>query len=170
MTLRNGARMRKNKNKPGPSGMSRNEAFSLPEKWGGRNCLLPVNVNIIRDIKDAMGGDEILEFTTAEFSEQCKSIFDELGFSSILSFENVWDIFTAMLPHVPRNEDTEGKLLRVNSSHTDERHLILHIQVFNASKSYYISDSNQSSKPILKGCSLVPPVRLSSSFVSFVLR
>lgn len=92
--------MRKNKHKPGPSGMSRNEAFSLPENWGGRDCLLPVDINIIREIKEQMGGDQLLEFTTEEFSFECQSILDQLGFSDILSFQNVWDVFQAMLPHI----------------------------------------------------------------------
>jgi len=35
MDMRNGAHMRKNKDKAGPSSMSRNTAFSLPETWGG---------------------------------------------------------------------------------------------------------------------------------------
>lgn len=99
--------MRKDKKKPGPSAMSRNEAFSLPEKWGGRNCLLPVDIDIIRDIKKEMGGDQILEFTTPEFSEQCQLIFDELGFDGILSFENVWDIFIAMLPHISHSDGAD---------------------------------------------------------------
>ena len=43
-----------------------NEAFALPEKWGGRNCLIPVDVEVIRDIKAAMGGDSLLSFVSAD--------------------------------------------------------------------------------------------------------
>jgi hypothetical protein len=97
MEFRNGARMRKDKNKPGPSGMSRNDAFSLPSSWGGRNCLLPVDIDVIREIKVAMGGDAILEFVSVEFSQQAQVAFDSLGISE-LTFQNVWTIFEAMLP------------------------------------------------------------------------
>ena len=48
--------MRKDNEKEGPSGMSQNEAFSLPENWGGRDCLLKVDVAVIRELKEAMGG------------------------------------------------------------------------------------------------------------------
>lgn len=44
---RNSFKSRKDNNKAGPSGMSRNTAFSMPEEWGGKNCLLPVDVAVI---------------------------------------------------------------------------------------------------------------------------
>lgn len=99
MDLRNGTRMRKDKHKPGPSGMSRNEAFSMPEQWGGRNCLLPVDVNVIREIKEAMGGDSLLEFTTPEFSAEVQAAYDTLGVAK-LTLENVWHVFQALYPLV----------------------------------------------------------------------
>jgi len=95
MDLRNSARMRTDKNKPGPSGMSRNEAFSLPSSWGGRNCLLPVDVKVIQEIKEAMGGDALLEFTTAEFSECAQAAYDTLNISE-LNVENIWHVFRAL--------------------------------------------------------------------------
>lgn len=97
MELRNSTRVRKDNNKPGPSGMSRNDAFSLPETWGGRNCLLPVDVDVIREIKEAMGGDALLEFVSAEFSERAQAAYDSLAITE-LTFENVWNVFEAMLP------------------------------------------------------------------------
>jgi len=57
---------------PGPSGMSRSEAFSMPENWGGRDGLLPVDVNVVRELKEVMGGDDILEFVSEEFSERAQ--------------------------------------------------------------------------------------------------
>ena len=91
--------MRKDKAKAGPSGMSRNEAFSMPENWGGRNCLLPVDVNMIREIKEAMGGDALLEFTTPEFSARAQAAYDTLAISE-LTLANVWYIFEALRPLV----------------------------------------------------------------------
>jgi hypothetical protein len=75
--------------------MSRNEAFSLPESWGGRNCLLSIDVEVIREIKAAMGGDAILEFTSSEFSERARATYDSLAISE-LTFQNVWVVFTDM--------------------------------------------------------------------------
>jgi hypothetical protein len=92
MDFRNGARMRLDKTKAGPSGMSRNEAFSLPENWGGRDCLLPVDVNVIRELKEAMGGDDILEFVSEEFAERAQAAYNSLHIRN-LTAENVWYIF-----------------------------------------------------------------------------
>ena len=69
MDFRNGARMQKDNDIPGPSGMSQNEAFSLLESWGGRNCLLEVDMAVVQELKKAMGGDEILEFVSADFAQ-----------------------------------------------------------------------------------------------------
>lgn len=92
MDFRNGVPMRKNNNKAGPSSISRNEAFFLPQNWGGRNCLLPVDLDVIRELKVAMGGDSVLDFVTPEFSERAKAAYDSLNILS-LTVENVWEIF-----------------------------------------------------------------------------
>lgn len=97
MEFRNGVRMRKDNEKAGPSGMSRNEAFSLPENWGGRNCLLEVDMVIIRELKEAMGGNEILDFVSAEFSQRAQAAYDTLDIND-LNLENVWYVFTDLCP------------------------------------------------------------------------
>jgi hypothetical protein len=99
MEFRNGACMQKDKEKASPSGMSRNEAFSLPEQWGGRNCLLPVDVNVIQEIKAAMGGDALLDFTTPKFSVQVQAVYDTLHISE-LTLQNVWLVFQSLYPLV----------------------------------------------------------------------
>ncbi|KAI0697862.1 hypothetical protein BC835DRAFT_1269742 [Cytidiella melzeri] len=99
MEFRNTLPIRKQKNKPGPSGMSRNDAFTLPDKWGGRNCLLPVDMHIIRDIKEAMGGDDILEFVSRDFRKCAEHVYASLNIAQ-LGFDNVWFVFNAMLPLV----------------------------------------------------------------------
>lgn len=102
MEFRNGCRMRKDKQKPGPSGMSRNQAFSLPEQWGGRDCLLkipPEDLTVIKKLKEELGGDELLSFSTPEFSICAQKAYDSLDLID-LTFENVWSVFTAMLPLV----------------------------------------------------------------------
>jgi hypothetical protein len=99
MDFWNGARMRKDNAKVGPSGMSRNEAFSLPESWGGRNCLLPVDIAIIRELKEAMGGSALLQFTSIEFSQLAQASYDTLNVAE-LTFENVWSVFNVLYPLV----------------------------------------------------------------------
>ena len=90
---------RKDNSKPGPSGMSRNAVFSMPECWGGRNCLLPIDVAVIQEIKEVMGGDEILEFVSCKFSEHAEAAYESLHVQD-LTFENVWPIFKELIPLV----------------------------------------------------------------------
>ena len=99
MDFRNGAQMQKDNDKPGPSGMSRNEAFSLPESWGGRNCLLEVDMAVVQELKEAMGGDEILEFVSADFAQRAQAAYDTLGVTD-LNLENVWYVFRDLYPLV----------------------------------------------------------------------
>jgi hypothetical protein len=99
MDFRNGARMHKDNEKAGPSRMSCNEAFSLPENWGSRNCLLEVDVGIIHELKEAMGGNKILEFVSAEFSQCAQAAYDTLGVVD-LNLENVWYVFRDLYPLV----------------------------------------------------------------------
>jgi len=98
MEFRNGCMMRKDKEKPGPSGMSRNQAFSLPGDWGGRNCLLKIDdISIIKKLKEELGGDDLVSFLTPEFSVCAREAYDSLDIGD-LTFENVWIVFVAMLP------------------------------------------------------------------------
>ncbi|KAJ3768178.1 hypothetical protein FB446DRAFT_707236 [Lentinula raphanica] len=60
--------MRKNKNKPGPSGRLRDKVFTLHEDWGGKNFLMPVDTSIICSMREAMGGDSILNFVNEDFA------------------------------------------------------------------------------------------------------
>lgn len=88
--------MRKDKEKAGPSGMSRDQAFTLYEEWGGKDFLMPVDVSIIWEIKEEMGGDETLEFVSAPFRTLAQAAYDSLHITELL-MENVWDVFSAML-------------------------------------------------------------------------
>jgi hypothetical protein len=85
--------------KMGPSGMSHNEAFSLSESWGGQNCLLPVDVDVICEIEAEMGGDALLNFVSDEFAAQCQAVYDGLHISE-LTLANIWQVFIVMLPLV----------------------------------------------------------------------
>ena len=98
MEFRNGCRMRMNNNKPGPSGMSRNHAFALPEQWGGKDCLLKIeDLSVITELKESLGGEALLAFSTTEFMVCAQNAYDSLDITE-LTFENVWNVFTAMLP------------------------------------------------------------------------
>ena len=92
--------MRKDNKKAGPSGCSRNDAFSLHENYGLGDSLLPIdNMELIRELKTAMGGDAILEFVDAEFSERAELAYTTLKIEK-LTMENVWIVFNELLPLV----------------------------------------------------------------------
>ena len=98
VTYANRVPTQKDKDKPGPSGISRNEAYSLYESWGGRDCLLPVtNMELIHELKEALGGTELLEFSDPDLSARAQDAFDSLG-TFTLWFDNVWVAFWQILP------------------------------------------------------------------------
>lgn len=100
ITYVNGVPMRKDSSKPGPSGVSRNEAYSLYESWGGRNCLLPItNMELIHELKEELGGPELLEFCDRDISARAQNAYESLGVFS-LRFNNVWGVFQRILPLV----------------------------------------------------------------------
>ena len=97
VAFRNGVRMRKDSKKAGPSGCSRNDAFSLYHKYGLSDCLLPIkNMGLIQELKTSMGGDAILEFVSAEFSERAELAYATLEIEK-LTMENVWVVFHQLL-------------------------------------------------------------------------
>ncbi|KAK7055718.1 hypothetical protein R3P38DRAFT_2848678 [Favolaschia claudopus] len=99
VNFRNGAPMRSQPDKPGPSGMSRDVAFALPESWGGINCLLPIPVERVRRMKADLGGDALLEFTEPEFTARAQAVLDTLQ-PLKLTLDNGWTVFRVMLPLV----------------------------------------------------------------------
>jgi hypothetical protein len=104
MEFRNGVKTHKDKEKPGPSGMSRNHAFSLPAEWGGRDCILNIDdLSVIKELKEQLGGRDLISFLTPEFATRAQVAYDSLEIIG-LTQENVWSIFTAMLPLVSDSE------------------------------------------------------------------
>ncbi|KAF8952860.1 hypothetical protein BDZ97DRAFT_1909005 [Flammula alnicola] len=82
MSMRNAQKMRKDNEKAGPSGCSRNDAFSLPHNFGLSNELLPLNddqLKIVSEIKEFMGGDALLAFVSTEFSAKAELAYISLA-------------------------------------------------------------------------------------------
>ncbi|KAG1750783.1 hypothetical protein EDB19DRAFT_1893324 [Suillus lakei] len=80
-----------------PSGVSPNIAMSLHEDYDAENCLQPVDHDVIKNLMEEIGGEDLICFVGSEYSVATQSIFDNLGFT-VLTFENVWQVFAAMLP------------------------------------------------------------------------
>ncbi|KAF8324691.1 uncharacterized protein EI90DRAFT_3281949 [Cantharellus anzutake] len=95
----NAARVRKVQGKKLPSGTSAYDVFTFPDKYGLENCLIPVDVNIVHEMKSAMGGDSLLEFVSLEFSQKAIAAYEAIG-SPALSMQNAWDVFKLLLSYM----------------------------------------------------------------------
>ena len=89
--------VRRDRNKLIPSGVAPNVAYALYQQHGGENCLQPVDRAVIRHLMEELGGKDLIRFVPAEYAEKAQSIYDALGIKD-LTLQNVWHVFTAMLP------------------------------------------------------------------------
>ncbi|KAG1787291.1 uncharacterized protein HD556DRAFT_1247053, partial [Suillus plorans] len=79
------------------SGVSPNIAMSLHEDYGTKNCLQPVDRDVVKNLMEEIGGEDLVRFIGSEYSVAAQSIFNDLGFT-VLTFKNVWQVFATMLP------------------------------------------------------------------------
>lgn len=80
-----------------PSGCSPNVAMALYSTYGAENCLQPVDTATIDELMAQVGGEELLQFVTPAYAKKAQDIYNELQIGK-LTFENVWAIFSKMLP------------------------------------------------------------------------
>ena len=73
--------------------------MTLHSQFGGENCLQPMDTKIIDALIKEIGGDEILHFVTPAYAQQAQAIYNNLQIDE-LTFQNVWIIFSRMLPHM----------------------------------------------------------------------
>ena len=67
-------------------------------EWGGRDCLLKLEyLSVVSELKEELGGDALIVFSMPEFAARAQVVYDSLGIIQI-TFENVWAVFTSMLP------------------------------------------------------------------------
>lgn len=82
-----------------PSGVSPNVAFTLYQEYDAENCLQDVDVEVVQKLMDDIGGEELIRFVSVEYAARAQEIFDSLNVPK-LTFENVWEVFSAMLPYL----------------------------------------------------------------------
>ncbi|KAG6848069.1 hypothetical protein H0H93_003660 [Arthromyces matolae] len=87
------------RNKLLPSGVSPNIAYQLPHDYNGENQLQKVQVDVLHQLMEEIGGEALIRFVTPEYARRAQAVYDSLQISS-LSYENVWFIFQAMLPYM----------------------------------------------------------------------
>jgi hypothetical protein len=67
--------------------MSQNEAYSLPHKWGGHQCLLHVDLDVVHEIKEFISNSEDLfhfPLITAEFERQAEEVYQSLHIHELI--------------------------------------------------------------------------------------
>lgn len=86
-------------NKQIPSGVSPDVAYALHAEYDAEDCLQPVDPDIVQGLMDAIGGEDLIRFVTVEYADRAQAVFDSLHVPK-LTFQNVWEVFSAMLPHL----------------------------------------------------------------------
>jgi len=81
-------------------GCSWNKVFSLHENYGLTDHLpwIP-DMFIIHKLREEMGSDQLLSLFCQISAARCDAAYESLAISE-LTFENVWEVFQALLPLV----------------------------------------------------------------------
>jgi hypothetical protein len=90
---------RRDRKKQLPSGVSPNVAYTLYQEYDAENCLQAVDVDVVQKLMDDIGGEELNRFVSVEYAARAQEVFDSLNVLK-LAFENVWEVFSAMLPYL----------------------------------------------------------------------
>lgn len=84
---------------PSGKGITPNHIYSFPKDYGLKDQLIPVDCNLIRELKLQLGGDSLLNFVPPEFAELAFTAYEKLG-SPAVSIHNAWEVFVQIVPHV----------------------------------------------------------------------
>ena len=71
--------------------------MSLHQDYNAENCLQLVDRDVVKNLMEEIGGEDLIRFIDLEYSNTAQLIFNNLGYT-VLTFENVWQVFSAMLP------------------------------------------------------------------------
>ena len=98
----NNKKVRKQKTKVLPSGVSPNIAYTLPERFDGVNCLQPVDRDLIQEMMDSPAMDEDKHLACdwgvpESFALRAQKAMEALHIQEI-NLHNVWITFSALLP------------------------------------------------------------------------
>lgn len=72
-------------------------AYTLHEKYGGQNCLQPVDRDFVKSVMEDLGGEDLIRFVSVEYAALAADVMEYVGFGK-LTFHNVWLVFSAMMP------------------------------------------------------------------------
>jgi hypothetical protein len=89
--------VRLDRNKLIPLGVAPSVAYSLCKKYGGEDCLQPVDTAVVTRLMEELGSEDLIHFVSAEYARKAQEVFNTLGIND-LTLQNVWHVFRAMLP------------------------------------------------------------------------
>ena len=95
----NNRRMRKQKDKLLPSGVPPNIAYTFPERFGGEECLQPIDRNIVQEMLDGMQAnhDALTDWGVPEdFATRAEAALNRLRVREV-TMTNVWLVFAGIL-------------------------------------------------------------------------
>ena len=100
----NNRRVRKQKDKILPSGVSPSYAYTFPEDYGGVDCLQPVDREVIEEVLHDLE-PEMVALTDwgvpPEFARRAQAICDMINLKvNQVSINEVWVAFSAILAHL----------------------------------------------------------------------
>src|ERR1700742_4696207 len=97
----NNRRMRKQKDKVLPSGVTPDFAYTFPDQFGGRDCLIPVDRQVVKEILDDMEAekDALTDWgVPPEFAAAASAAAISLEINiEECSLNNIWWIFAAII-------------------------------------------------------------------------
>jgi hypothetical protein len=82
-----------------PSGVLPDVTVSLCTEYRGENCLQSVDTTVVQNLMEELRGEDLIHFVSIEYADCAQGIFNNLGISK-LTFKNVWEVFSTMLPHL----------------------------------------------------------------------
>ncbi|KAJ6470227.1 hypothetical protein C8R47DRAFT_988782, partial [Mycena vitilis] len=88
--------VRKQKGKLLPTGGRIGEFYTRPDKWGGRDQLVSVDLTVIDALIEEHSPPRLFQFGTDEMVDLCKGLYKAIG-SPEVSARNGWAVFTAMI-------------------------------------------------------------------------
>ncbi|KAJ2935155.1 hypothetical protein H1R20_g1901, partial [Candolleomyces eurysporus] len=95
----NAHRPRVNKDQLLPSGLSPNECMERYVQLGAEWCLQHVDLELVRCLREELGGEQLIYFNTLEYRTVAQRVFDSLSIGRI-SGNSIWGIYQEMLPRM----------------------------------------------------------------------
>ncbi|KAJ7863354.1 hypothetical protein B0H14DRAFT_3444217 [Mycena olivaceomarginata] len=89
-------RVRFQRNKLLPTGGTHGEFYKHPERWGGRDQLVPVDVAVVDRLIEMHTPPRLFQFGTDEMVALCEGLYSSIGCPDVSAI-NGWDVFKAMI-------------------------------------------------------------------------